>query len=328
MQALVRAALRDGAIGFTSRQLDLHVAHDGRGVPTNHAAPEELIALASVLGEFGRGAIEFIPRTFLTGYDDDDRDADPRDGARVGPAGAPQHAHAAAARARRLVAQPRVRGVGGERRARGPPDVRDATGRARTSRSARTFLFDEMPSFRDTLDAARAAARRSAARSRACASRCARRSPTRPVARSCSSGRSLRVETVAEPEHERCVGRTRHRDRRRAWAGPARRVPRPLARRGPRDAVRARGAARREAAGRDRDDDPRPARRWPAAPTAARTCSRSAAPTTRPGCSPSGCPTCSRSRRRWPGSPRSRRARTGSTDRGVLAAGHGRRRRC
>ena len=65
MRELVRAALTDGAIGFTSSQLELHVAHDGRGVPSNHAAPDELVALASVLGEFGQGAIEFIPRTFL-----------------------------------------------------------------------------------------------------------------------------------------------------------------------------------------------------------------------------------------------------------------------
>src|SRR4051812_42858423 len=73
MQDLVREAFRQGAIGFTSSQLDLHVAHDGRGVPSNHASAEELIALASVLAEFGRGSIEFIPRTFLNGYDDDDR---------------------------------------------------------------------------------------------------------------------------------------------------------------------------------------------------------------------------------------------------------------
>jgi len=73
MQELVRGAFHDGAIGFTSSQLDLHVAHDGRGVPSNHAAPEELVALASVLGEVGHGAIEFIPRTFLTGYSDEDR---------------------------------------------------------------------------------------------------------------------------------------------------------------------------------------------------------------------------------------------------------------
>jgi N-acyl-D-aspartate/D-glutamate deacylase len=51
----------------------LHVAHDGRGVPSNHAAPDELVALARVVGETRIGAIEFIPRSFLVGYDDDDR---------------------------------------------------------------------------------------------------------------------------------------------------------------------------------------------------------------------------------------------------------------
>ena len=74
MQELVRAAMHDGAIGFTSSQLELHVAHDGRGVPSNHANADELVALASVLAEFGRGSIEFIPRSFLTGYDDADRE--------------------------------------------------------------------------------------------------------------------------------------------------------------------------------------------------------------------------------------------------------------
>ena len=36
--------------------------------------PDELIALASVLRDVGRGCIEFIPRTFLNGYDDADRE--------------------------------------------------------------------------------------------------------------------------------------------------------------------------------------------------------------------------------------------------------------
>ena len=37
---------------------DLHVAHDGRGVPSNHAAPEELVALdiTSVDFDGARGA--------------------------------------------------------------------------------------------------------------------------------------------------------------------------------------------------------------------------------------------------------------------------------
>ena len=74
MSALVRAALREGAIGFTSSQLDIHMAHDGRPVPSNLAAPDELIALAGVLAEFDHGSIEFIPRTFLEGYADGDRE--------------------------------------------------------------------------------------------------------------------------------------------------------------------------------------------------------------------------------------------------------------
>jgi len=73
MVALTDQAFAEGAYGFTSSQLELHVAHDGRGVPSNHAAPDELIALASVVGRHGRGAIEFIPRSFMVGYDDDDR---------------------------------------------------------------------------------------------------------------------------------------------------------------------------------------------------------------------------------------------------------------
>ena len=73
MQALVRQALREGAIGFSSSQLDVHVGEDGRGVPSNHAAPEEIIALCAVLAEFERGAIEFIPRSIAEGYSEGDR---------------------------------------------------------------------------------------------------------------------------------------------------------------------------------------------------------------------------------------------------------------
>jgi N-acyl-D-aspartate/D-glutamate deacylase len=70
----VRAALHEGAIGFTSSQLDIHMAHDGRPVPSNLATPDELVTLAGVLGEFDHGSIEFIPRTFLEGYADEDRE--------------------------------------------------------------------------------------------------------------------------------------------------------------------------------------------------------------------------------------------------------------
>ena len=73
MQELVRQAMREGALGFSTSQIDIHADDEGRGVPSNHAAPEEILALASVLAEFDRGAIEIIPRSFAEGYDEADR---------------------------------------------------------------------------------------------------------------------------------------------------------------------------------------------------------------------------------------------------------------
>jgi len=73
MGDLVRQAMREGALGFSTSQIDLHRGDDGRGVPSNHAAPEELVALAGVLAEFDHGAIEIIPRSFAEGFDDADR---------------------------------------------------------------------------------------------------------------------------------------------------------------------------------------------------------------------------------------------------------------
>jgi len=69
----VRAALAEGALGFSTSQLAIHVAHDGREVPSNHAAPEEVVALVGVLGEVGHGAVEIIPRSFVDGLDAADR---------------------------------------------------------------------------------------------------------------------------------------------------------------------------------------------------------------------------------------------------------------
>lgn len=74
MKECVRQAMREGAIGFSTSQLDLHVGEDGREVPSNHASADEVVALASVLAEFDRGACEIIPRSFGRGYDDADRD--------------------------------------------------------------------------------------------------------------------------------------------------------------------------------------------------------------------------------------------------------------
>ncbi|MBW2291117.1 MAG: amidohydrolase family protein, partial [Deltaproteobacteria bacterium] len=73
MQMLVRQAMEQGALGFSTSQLDIHVGDDGREVPSNHASREEIVALASVLAEFDHGAIEIIPHSFAEGYDKDDR---------------------------------------------------------------------------------------------------------------------------------------------------------------------------------------------------------------------------------------------------------------
>jgi N-acyl-D-aspartate/D-glutamate deacylase len=73
MQELVRQAMAEGAVGFSTSQLDIHTGEDGRGVPSNHASAQEILALASVLAEFGRGAIEIIPRSFNIGFDEADR---------------------------------------------------------------------------------------------------------------------------------------------------------------------------------------------------------------------------------------------------------------
>lgn len=74
MQEMVRQAMREGALGFSTSQLAIHVGEDGREVPCNHASREEILALSSVLAEFDRGALEIIPRSFAAGYDDADRE--------------------------------------------------------------------------------------------------------------------------------------------------------------------------------------------------------------------------------------------------------------
>jgi N-acyl-D-aspartate/D-glutamate deacylase len=150
MRRLVRSAFDQGAIGFTSSQLELHVAHDGRGVPSNHARPDELIALAAVLADVGRGSIEFIPRTFLNGYDEADREL-VLTMARV--SGRPVHLntltllpHAPDGWSRSLEFAQAASDAGLE------VHPMFATNRQGAHFSLdSTFLFDEMPSFRDTL---------------------------------------------------------------------------------------------------------------------------------------------------------------------------------
>src|SRR5262245_6012902 len=45
MQQLVRCAMHEGAIGFSTSKLDIHVAHDGREVPSHPAATDEIVAV-------------------------------------------------------------------------------------------------------------------------------------------------------------------------------------------------------------------------------------------------------------------------------------------
>jgi len=73
MKGLVRQGMAQGALGFSTSQIELHVGDDGREVPSNHASAEEVVALASVLAEFDHGAVEIIPRSFAEGYDEQDR---------------------------------------------------------------------------------------------------------------------------------------------------------------------------------------------------------------------------------------------------------------
>lgn len=73
MQELVRESMRQGAVGLSTSQLDLHVGEDGRGVPSNFASADEIIALCAVLAEFPHGVIEIIPRSHSEGHDEADR---------------------------------------------------------------------------------------------------------------------------------------------------------------------------------------------------------------------------------------------------------------
>jgi N-acyl-D-aspartate/D-glutamate deacylase len=206
MRVLVRAAFDDGAIGFTSSQLDIHVAHDGRGVPSNYAAPEELVALASVLAEVGKGCIEFIPRTFLNGYDEDDRELMRR---MADVSGRPVHLntltllpHAPEGWSRSLEFAQAAHDAGLEIH---PMFATNRQGAHFALGS--TFLFDEMPSFRDTLTL------REPQRSERLRDRALRDQMRKEIAD--PSGRAfvfvwqvVSVETVERAEHRPLIGRS------------------------------------------------------------------------------------------------------------------------
>ena len=150
MVALVRDAMREGAVGFSSSQLDLHVTHDGRPVPSNLAAPDELVALAGALADLPSGAIEFISRTNLEGHDDGDRALML---AMCRASGKPMNVNPLQPLpAQRDAWRPGIEFAESAQRAGARVYPQSATQQLQVFFALDdTFLFDEMPAFRDTL---------------------------------------------------------------------------------------------------------------------------------------------------------------------------------
>jgi N-acyl-D-aspartate/D-glutamate deacylase len=61
MRTVLAGAIRAGGIGFATSRSASHIGADGRPVPSRLAAPDEVVALASVLDDVGRGAIQIAP---------------------------------------------------------------------------------------------------------------------------------------------------------------------------------------------------------------------------------------------------------------------------
>jgi N-acyl-D-aspartate/D-glutamate deacylase len=62
MSAAVAEAMDSGALGFSTSRSFLHTVPDGTPLPGTFARPDELAAIAGVLGACGRGVIEVVPR--------------------------------------------------------------------------------------------------------------------------------------------------------------------------------------------------------------------------------------------------------------------------
>jgi N-acyl-D-aspartate/D-glutamate deacylase len=58
MRAIVLDALEAGAIGFATSHAPTHVGYDGKPVPSRAAESEEIVEIASALGDAGRGVLQ------------------------------------------------------------------------------------------------------------------------------------------------------------------------------------------------------------------------------------------------------------------------------
>ncbi|MGZ9257260.1 MAG: N-acyl-D-amino-acid deacylase family protein [Candidatus Binatia bacterium] len=66
MKALVREGIKAGAIGFSTNQNRRHMREDGRPIPSRLATDEEIVELASVLGELNCGSMQISRGTLGT----------------------------------------------------------------------------------------------------------------------------------------------------------------------------------------------------------------------------------------------------------------------
>ena len=74
MAGLLREAIEAGAAGLSSSAAPTHLDTAGRPVPSRLASHAEVLALADVLGELGRGSIGFLPASAVGGLDHADED--------------------------------------------------------------------------------------------------------------------------------------------------------------------------------------------------------------------------------------------------------------